>query len=174
MIDPNLIYGIIIYGVGLAVLVFLSYALVEAGRRTEGDGPRTARRLVAGLWVWAAVANAYALVTGPEFYWLAPAIAFPIIGGTALTFWAPVSELLQNVSLTRLVGVQVYRNAGAVFLLAHFVFDHPMSREFALNAGWGDVLTGMLAIPVSAAAFWRVRFLGSFLSCSGASSARRT
>lgn len=156
--DPNLIYGVIIFGVGLAVLVFLSVSILKAGRLSGASSVRTAVWLVAGLWLWAASANAYALITGPEFYWFAPAILMPIVGGTALTFLPAVAELLRHISIVRLVGVQIYRNAGAVFLLAHFAFDHPMSRQFALTAGWGDVLTGTLAIPVAAAAYWRVRY----------------
>ncbi|MEM8813652.1 MAG: hypothetical protein AAGF59_13635 [Pseudomonadota bacterium] len=158
MIEPNLLYGLIIYGVGIAVLVFLSHTLMEAGRRMAPDGRRTAIRLVTGLWIWAAATNLYALNTGPEFVWLAPAIALPIALITTLTYVAPVSRLLENISVAKLVGVQVYRNAGAVFLLAHFGFGHYLSREFALNAGWGDVLTGVLAVPVAAAAYYRVRF----------------
>ena len=158
MAEPNLIYGLIIYGVGIAVLFYVSHTLVDAGRRTMTDGPGTAAWLVGGLWGWAVAANVYALNTGPGFAWLAPAIVLPIVLGTALTFVPPVSRLLENVSIAKLVGVQVYRNAGAVFLLAHFGFGHYMSREFALNAGWGDVLTGMLAIPVAAAAYYRIRY----------------
>ena len=158
MTEPNLIYGLIIYGVGIAVLFYVSHTLIEAGRRTMADGPRTATWLVGGLWGWAVAANVYALNTGPEFAWLAPAIALPIALGTALTFVPTVSRLLENVSIVRLVGVQVYRNAGAIFLLAHFGFGHYMSREFAMNAGWGDVLTGTLAIPVAAAVYFRIRY----------------
>ena len=158
MLEPNFVYALIIYGVGTAVLVFLSRTLMEAGQQSGGSGQRTANSLVFGLWAWAAVANIYALFTGPEFVWLAPAIAIPILLGTVLTFVTPVARLLENISISKLVGVQVYRNAGAVFLLAHFGFGHYMSREFALTAGWGDVLTGMLAIPVAAAAYYQIKF----------------
>ena len=163
MSNPNLVYGLIIYIVGLAVLVFLTRTLKLAGQQMGADGPRTANQLIAGLWTWAVIANAYAHVTGPGFAWLAPAVALPLIVGTALTFRSNIAALLEHVSIARLVGVQVYRNAGAVFLLAHFGFGHYMSREFALNAGWGDVLTGMLAVPVALMAFYRVRFWPLFV-----------
>ena len=163
MSDPNIVYGIIIYGVGIVVLLFVSQTLRLAGRQLSTEHLQTANRIVIGLWLWALTANLYALISGPEFFWLAPAIALPLSVGTALTFLPKVSQLLQQVTIARLVGVQFYRNAGAVFLLAHFGFGHYMSREFALNAGWGDVLTGMLAIPVALAALYKLRFWPLFV-----------
>ena len=158
MTTDQIVYFVVIYAVGLAVLVFLTHLLSEAGHRVGEAGRRTARRLIAGLWIWAAVANAYALVTGPDFLWLAPSLIIPLALGIGVTFLAPVRELLQAVSLPKLVAVQVYRNAGALFLYAYFVAGTYMSREFAQNAGWGDVLTGMLAIPTALAAYYRVPF----------------
>ncbi len=78
--------------------------------------------------------------------------------GLGLTFTEPVRQILGQVSIAGLVGLQVYRNAGAVFLIAYFFSDMGLSREFAVNAGWGDILTGMLAIPVALAAHARLPF----------------
>lgn len=156
MPTDKLLFFIIIYGVGLAVLAFLTHTLSEAGRKAGNGGTTTASRLIFGLWTWAALANAYALVVDNGFIWLAPAIALPILIGIGVTFLEPVRNLLHHVSITKLVAVQFYRNAGAVFLIAYFVFGTYMSREFAENAGWGDVLTGMLAVPTALAAYYRI------------------
>ncbi|MEM6499111.1 MAG: hypothetical protein AAF709_20610 [Pseudomonadota bacterium] len=156
MPTDKLLYFIIIYGVGLAVLMFLSHTLREAGRGSNGAGSTAANYMIVGLWTWAILANAYALVVPNGFTWLAPAIALPILIGTAITVLEPVKDVLRNISITKLVAVQIYRNAGAVFLVAYFVFGTYMSREFAINAGWGDVLTGMLAVPAALAAYYRI------------------
>ena len=83
---------------------------------------------------------------------------FPLAVVVGSTFLRPVANLLQNASIHRLVGVQVYRIAGAVFLMSHFWFGSYISREFALQTGWGDVLTGVLALPVAIAAWRRISY----------------
>ena len=65
--------------------------------------------------------------------------------------------LLTHVPTHRLVFLQVYRVAGGVFVYAYYVGDEALSRGFALNAGWGDVLTGLLAVPVGVLVMRRVR-----------------
>lgn len=156
MATDKILFFIMIYGVGLAVLSFLTHTLREAGREHGSLGLTTANYMIAGLWAWATLANAYALVVPNGFIWLAPAIALPILIGTGITFLDSVKDVLRKISLPKLVVVQVYRNAGAVFLIAYFVFGTYMSREFSVNAGWGDVLTGMLAVPTAIAAFYRM------------------
>ncbi len=158
MPTDKLLFFVIIYGVGLSVLAFLTHTLRKAGRNSSSYGSTTATYMIAGLWTWAILANAYALVVPNGFVWLAPAIAPPILLGTMITFLEPVKDVLRNISITKLVAVQIYRNAGAVFLVAYFVFGTYMSREFAVNAGWGDVLTGMLAVPTAFAAYYRIPF----------------
>lgn len=157
MIETAL-YAVIIYVVGVWVLVHLSETLRRAGAATPTHGPQTARRLIAGLWAWAVVANVYAFLIGSSFLWLAPSLALPLLVVIALLFRPSVSELLRNVELDRLVGVQVYRIAGALFLISFFVFGGEMSREFAVKAGWGDVITGVLALPVAWIAWKRMPF----------------
>jgi hypothetical protein len=49
-----------------------------------------------------------------------------------------------------LVGVQVYRVVGVIFLILRGAGQLP--REFALPAGTGDVIVGLLALPVAWAA----------------------
>lgn len=152
----NLLFFGIIYGVGVAVLIHVSQTLMLAGRQASQS--TTARNLTIGLWAWAILATIYALIAGEGFLWLAPTVILPLTLIVGLTFAPNVVALLQHVSLPRLVGVQVYRIAGSVFLMSHFWFNSYISREFALQAGWGDVLTGVLALPVALAAWKRIRF----------------
>ena len=158
MTYDKVLFFLIIYGVGLAVLLFLSQTLYQAGKKSGEQGERTAQLLVLGLWVWAALATIYALLSGRGFAWLAPSFVIPLVLGSGIMFLEPTTTVLRNISIARLVAVQFYRNAGAVFLVAYFVTGTYMSREFAVNAGWGDVLTGMLAVPVAMAAYYRIAF----------------
>ncbi|MEM1048435.1 MAG: hypothetical protein AAGL24_19950 [Pseudomonadota bacterium] len=155
----KILFFVIIYGVGTAVLIFLTHILREAGNAAGGNGSRTASRMVMALWLWAAIANAYALlVIGDTFLWFVPSVVLPLVVGFSSTFMEPVRHVLRHISLAKLIIVQVYRNAGAVFLIAYYVTGTYMSKEFADNAGWGDVLTGMLAIPTALAALYRIPF----------------
>lgn len=156
MTTANLLFFVIIFGVGASVLIHVSRTISIAG---EAANKRTAARyMVACLWLWAALAIPYALLVGDSFLWLAPSLVIPLALLLGSTFAKPVTALLEHVSVHRLVGVQVYRVAGSVFLMSHFWFDGYISREFAINAGWGDVLTGVLAFPVALAAWRRIRF----------------
>jgi hypothetical protein len=122
--------------------------IVKAGRDLGPDAAATARRLAAGIAVWAALAIAIASLTEMNNLLLAAMLLIPLIGGTALIFWQPISGIVRAIPLHALIGLQVYRIAGAVFLYIYFVPDL-LERGFALNAGWGDVLTGVLALPVA-------------------------
>jgi hypothetical protein len=74
---------------------------------------------------------------------IGPAIVIPTVIGCALLALAPVRRVIARIPLHWLVGVQAYRVAGGLFLVAHLQGDVP--AEFALPAGIGDVLVGIAA-----------------------------
>ncbi len=74
---------------------------------------------------------------------LGVAIVIPVIVGSALVALRSVRRVIERIPLQWLVGVQFYRVAGALFLIAWLQDDIP--AEFALPAGIGDVLVGLLA-----------------------------
>lgn len=100
----------------------------------------------AGMWVLSA---AGAFEAGrSEFPILPLAIVLPpLIGLVALTRSARIAAALDAAPLPWLVGVQVYRVIGGNFLVLWAYGAMP--REFALSAGIGDVLVGLLALPVA-------------------------
>ena len=57
------------------------------------------------------------------------------------------SDILNSLPLGWLIGVQVYRGIGALFLLLHD--QGLMPREFAGPAGCGDITIGVLALPLA-------------------------
>ena len=83
---------------------------------------------------------------------IGPAIVAPIVIGCLLLTRARVRRLVERVPLHWLVGVQVYRVVGGLFLVAWLQDDLP--AEFALPAGTGDVAVGLLA-PLAALALVR-------------------
>ena len=116
---------------------------------------RTAAVLLV-LWFAAAVALSYAgAFRGTPSS--APTIEFgifvPIIAGV-VWLWrsAEAKRLLDAVPQSWLVGLQVYRVLGAIFLLMYA--QGRMPAAFALPAGAGDVAVGLLA-PIVAVAYAR-------------------
>jgi hypothetical protein len=66
--------------------------------------------------------------------------------------WEPAKRVLHAVPQQWLVGVQVFRALGAIFLILSATGTLP--RLFALPAGVGDIVVGLLA-PVVGAAYAR-------------------
>lgn len=71
------------------------------------------------------------------------AIVVPVLLGCALLALPAVGQAIARIPLHWLVGVQLYRIAGGLFLIAWLQDDLP--AEFALPAGIGDVLVGIAA-----------------------------
>jgi hypothetical protein len=73
-----------------------------------------------------------------------------ILGLWSLSRLRIITQALDATPLSWLVGVQVYRVVGVIFLILLGAGQLP--REFALPAGTGDVIVGLLALPVAWAA----------------------
>jgi len=146
------IYANIILLVGVLALIGFAAARIPAPateRRT------TAALLGAGLLVWFAAA----LYLGrSNIYWApenlsVPTIPFAILTPIALGLWLLLrfdrfARLIDAVPMSWLVGVQVYRSLGFMFLVLWWGGFLPW--QFALPAGVGDVATGLLALVVAA------------------------
>lgn len=96
------------------------------------------------LLLWVVLAICYSLIVGLSFTTFVPMLAFPLLLGFVWSLSAPATRILENVPLYLLVLLGTYRVAGAVFLYAYYQ-NNLLSYGFAFNAGWGDVLTGVLA-----------------------------
>jgi hypothetical protein len=70
-----------------------------------------------------------------------------LVGLTVLTRSKIVARVLDATPPEWLIGLQVYRSFGAAFLV-QWGLGH-LSARFALPAGTGDVLVGMLALPTA-------------------------
>ncbi|MPZ94721.1 MAG: hypothetical protein GEU96_07335 [Propionibacteriales bacterium] len=133
-------------------------AVLHRGARAAGLGHRRASRLgwTAGL-VLAAWLAVTAAVGGVGLYaadpWLGIGVALPLVLGLLALRLSAVTAALSDVRApAALAAVQVVRVVGVVFL-ALLALDL-LPPGFAVPAGTGDVLVGLLA-PVVAYALWR-------------------
>ena len=114
----------------------------------------TAGILTASLLVWFAAArylgqqNIYWTPNSPNIPIIQFGILIPVLFGLALILRsARMRRFIDVLPLSWLVGVQVYRTVGAIFLILWLGGHLPW--QFALSAGVGDVATGLLAIVVA-------------------------
>ena len=135
---------ITIIAAAIFALVGFGWLVMSTASKLTFKERRLAIRLRYALLLWSLVAVAYAATVGLDFRTFAPMLLMPLLIGIVVMFREPASNILQTISLPLLVGLGTYRVAGFIFLYSHFELDL-LSPGFAFNAGWGDVLTGVLA-----------------------------
>jgi hypothetical protein len=108
---------------------------------------------LAGLWIGFAIAlsstGIYAVTSTPV-----PAIGviagLPLLAAGLAVLWsARVREALLALPLPLLAGLNTMRIFGALFLL--LAAEGRLSGPFPQSAGWGDVIVGLTAIPLTIA-----------------------
>src|SRR5262245_52707344 len=101
-----------------------------------------------GLAWWLAIAGAFRGGLRSGVPALPVAIFLPVLIGLPLLVRSTrIGALLEAMPTSWLVGLQVYRVFGGIFLVAWG--RGSISGAFALPAGTGDVLVGLLALPVA-------------------------
>jgi hypothetical protein len=111
----------------------------------------TAGALSAAFIVWLAVAQY--LGSTNAYFTSMPAVLsgllIPLaVAATAMRLSATIRSLVSAIPLPWIVGAQIYRIAGVIFLVLWA--DGLLPWQFALPAGIGDVTTGGLAVVVAA------------------------
>jgi hypothetical protein len=152
---------LVVLALNLTIAVAVWGILSRAAGRSGLSAPaqrsvRAGAALFLAAWLGAALLLAPApasLATRDRFY-ITPLIPlFVVLGLTVafLTLWRSVAlrRVLAAASLPALVGVQVYRTIGAVFVVLLALGQLP--AHFALPAGWGDVAIGVTAPLVALA-----------------------
>ena len=153
----------IVLTLNLCLLVFLSRVVARA-TRVAGLDPAAGRRVVLftglGLAAWFLVAWAVSRVAppAPSPTGLGVPLSFPLFMGGAIAVslgalsgpaWRRTADA---VPLSTLVGIQLFRLIGALFLVLYAAGTLP--ARFALTAGWGDIAVGLTA-PLVALALLR-------------------
>jgi hypothetical protein len=111
-------------------------------------------RITAGLTAWFILVTVLAATEALHYQYglgvpgLGVAVVLPIVILSVRVLRSPVLfRALQTIPLSMLVGVNVIRTFGVMFLLLHTAGRLP--APFAPVAGWGDILVGLTAIPVA-------------------------
>jgi hypothetical protein len=110
---------------------------------------RLAAAVAVGLWIGLAAASATAglLTVSRPFPYIGLFVATPLVAAAALVTLSPAwRSALLALPTPLLVGLNANRVFGALFLL--LAAEGRLSGPFPYSAGWGDVITGALAIPV--------------------------
>ena len=143
----------------VAILYGLHRSLVEAGW-PEADRARTFRASSALLLGWLAVTIVLGAlgvyhVSSNEIPTIQYGILLPILAG-ALLIWRSetAKRVVAAVPQSWLVGVQLYRALGVIFLILYATGKLP--SLFAWPAGIGDIAIGLLA-PIVGIAYARAR-----------------
>jgi hypothetical protein len=156
MSDYLTFYGIVIAVVRPAIVVAVLIGFWVALKRTTlpprsraGTWLAVAIPLIAWMVLIQVVAVAGVFEVGRSRIPLVPLAVLlpPVIGLTGLLCSGRIAAALDKVSPGWLVGIQVYRVLGATFLVLWAYGAMP--GAFALPAGIGDVLVGLLALPAA-------------------------
>jgi hypothetical protein len=75
------------------------------------------------------------------------AVVLPVVVGVAAMRWTAFGAAVAGIPLPVLIGVNAPRVLGLFFLLLYAAGRLP--APFAPSAGWGDVITGLVALPVA-------------------------
>jgi len=152
--DYPIIWGVV-FVAGAVALIGFSRLIATAASSMSAVERGFSRGLQIFLSVWVFLAIAYALLVGLDFTSFIPTLVIPLVIGAVALFRPVPTSILLRVPLYLLVLLGTYRIAGGVFVYAHFKHDL-LSYGFAFNAGWGDVLTGVLAPLVAYVVYRRV------------------
>lgn len=137
-----------------AVLFGLNRSLTGADWPTRDRGRAIwgATALIAAFYLAALIPSRSGFYQGasPGIPTIQFGVLIPIIAGILLFFlWRPLRRVIETVPQQWIVGIQLYRALGVVFLILYAMGRLP--GTFALPAGAGDVFVGLLA-PVVATA----------------------
>jgi len=140
--------------IGTIVLVAAIIVSINAltGAMPISASQRIALSVGAGLWTGLAAALASANLflgtnpVGPPT--IGTMIALPLVATAVAASISPsVRASLLGMPMPFLIALNVWRLAGGFFLL--LAAEGRLGGPFPTSAGWGDVITGVLALPVA-------------------------
>jgi len=140
--------------IGIIVLAAAIIVSINAltGAMPISPSQRIAVSVGAGLWTGlaAALGSANLFVgtnpIGPPV--IGTVIAFPLVAAAVAARISPsVRAALLGMPMPFLIGLNVWRIAGGFFLF--LAAEGRLGGPFPYSAGWGDIITGALALPVA-------------------------
>lgn len=151
---PSIIAWTIVSSIVLIACSVWALLTFYAQRSTLDTEARRRFGIASGAYLFGWLVLAFVL-GGSGIFQATPSRAFPalglgiailiLIGAWLLSRSSALNTVLAAVPLPWLVGVQLYRALGVIFLVLYALGRLP--GEFAMPAGWGDIAVG-LAAPV--------------------------
>jgi hypothetical protein len=138
------------FGAMVAADVAILTSLAAVSLKSKLVASTTAAAWAAAMVVIAAMGGFGPGLLGPI---PTPVLAFTtLVLGSLLAWlaWPAFKDALLSLPLAALVGVNAFRIGGVFFLL--LFAEGRLSAPFAPSAGWGDIITGVAAIPIAAIA----------------------
>jgi hypothetical protein len=135
------------------VLAGIAYAARARRRSSPTPAVMPYAAAAVGVVAWGALVlvlareEVFATDAGTTTPIIALGIAVPIVAGVAFLRIPGVRGAIDRIPLQWLVGVQLYRVLGGLFLIAYPRDEMP--GEFALPAGIGDIAVGLAAVAVA-------------------------
>lgn len=146
--------------IGAITLAGLGVGIAGALVATSPLDPRRARRLLAVAGTWFTLVTVLAALGAFTRFGPVP-IAFSVLAPIAVVLLSAgagssVRAVALGVPVALLIALNASRVLGAFFLLLHA--DGRLPATFASSAGWGDIVVGVLAVPVAWLAYRRAPY----------------
>src|SRR5262245_36366475 len=137
--------------IGAITLAGLGVGIAGVLVATSPLDPRRARRLLAVAAAWFTLVTVLAALGAFTRFGPVP-IAFSVLAPMAIVLLSAgagssVRAVALGVPVALLIALNASRVLGAFFLLLHA--DGRLPATFASSAGWGDIVVGVLAVPVA-------------------------
>ena len=132
----------------LVAVIALNISVFSSTIPVRADSPCGRRRggHVVGLAAACAAAGYFANTAAP-FPVIGVFVAFPLVAAGIAAIFSPAARAtLLAIPMQTLVGLNIARVLGGFFLL--LALADRLGGPFSLSAGWGDVITGLFAVPV--------------------------
>jgi hypothetical protein len=132
---------------GTSALMTLIVGALAVSLKASNAGKLTFAAL-AGLWIGFAAASAQAgwIEVVKPFPLIGLYVAAPLLAGAIAASTPGGRAALLGVPTRLLIGLNIARTLGGLFLL--LAWQGRLSGPFPLLAGFGDIITGVLAVPI--------------------------
>jgi hypothetical protein len=132
---------------GTSALMVLAVAALAVALKASNTSKLTFA-VIAGLWIGFAAASAQAgwVAIGTPFPLIGFYVTVPLGAGAIAAATAAGRASLLALPTRVLIGLNMGRILAVLFLL--LARDGRLSGPFPFYAGWGDIITGVLAIPI--------------------------
>src|SRR5712671_2977453 len=136
--------------IGMVITAALMVLVVNA-LITFMDVSRTSKLTLAtliGLWIGlaAAAAGAGMLTISKPVPVLGLFVAAPLLAAAVATAWPAARNAMMSVPMPVMIGLNIVRAFAVLFLM--LAAEGRLSGPFPYSAAWGDIITGVFAVPV--------------------------